>query len=298
MPRLRSSRAGAVERHTPAASPPAWHPPAAPGPDRDLRGLFGAIAGGYDAANHLLSAGLDHRWRSRAAAATGARPGDTVLDVCCGTGDMTLAVLKRMGGRGHLIGCDFSRPMLRRARAKLAAAGLQRRATLLEATAEAIPLADAAVQAAVCAFGLRNLADPKRGLREMARVVRPGGRVTILEFHRPAPPAGRPQHACRARGRSPATNGSPRHQAPSPRPSPTKGRGRVRLAALGLYFRRILPTLGRWLSATDAYEYLAASIEAFGPSQATAALMRDAGLAEVRVEPLPGGIAAVYVGHV
>lgn len=218
--------------------------------------MFDAIAWCYDLGNHLLSAGLDHRWRSRAAAAAGAAPGKTVLDVCCGTGDMALALLRRMGGRGRVIGCDFSRRMLGRARAKLAAAGLAGHATFLEAAAEAIPVADGAADAAVCAWGLRNLADPHRGLQEMVRVVRPGGRVVVLEFHRPAP------------------------------------------GAFRLYFRRILPTLGRWLSATDAYAYLATSIEAFGPPEAMVRLLGAAGIAEVRVEPLPGGVAAVYAGRV
>jgi len=235
-------------------------PPAAPGTHaRRVRRFFDTIAPRYDLGNRLFSAGLDHRWRSRTAALLGDDAGPTVLDLCCGTADLATAVLKRPVDR-RVIACDFSRPMLRAARRKLCEARLARRVTLVETDALRLPLADRSVDAAVCAFGLRNLADPEAGLAEVARVVRPGGRVLVLEFHRP-PRDGWPARLFR------------------------------------LYFRRLLPRLGAWLSGSRAYAYLVDSIEAFGPIDRTAERMRRAGLDAVHVEPLPGGVAAAYVAR-
>jgi demethylmenaquinone methyltransferase/2-methoxy-6-polyprenyl-1,4-benzoquinol methylase len=240
--------------------------PTAENHTRYVRDMFAAVSPRYDLLNHLLSAGLDRRWRDRAAAeALRVEPGGmpatpVILDVCTGTGDLAMAVLGRRGG-ARVIGCDFCRPMLARAAAKFARARLARRVTLLEADALALPVADGAVDAVTCAFGLRNLADPRRGLAEMCRVVRPGGRVVLLEFH-----------WVRALG---ALDG-----------------------AFALYFRRILPSLGAWVCGADrgGYAYLVASIEAFGPPARVAATLEDAGLRDVRVLPVPGGIASVFIG--
>jgi demethylmenaquinone methyltransferase/2-methoxy-6-polyprenyl-1,4-benzoquinol methylase len=234
---------------------------------RYVRQMFGAVARRYDFLNHLLSAGLDRRWRARAAAACAeavggspAAPPAVILDLCCGTGDLALAVLGRCL-KARVIACDFSPPMLERAARKFARVACGGRAALVEADALALPLPDASVDAVTCGFGLRNLADAAAGLAEMLRVLRPGGPAVILEFHSP-------------RGRGPLAG------------------------ALGLYFRRILPRLGAWISGGGhgGYSYLVASIEAFGPPEATARAMAQAGLTAVRTEPLAGGIASVYVG--
>jgi len=257
---------------------------------RYVREMFGAISPRYDFLNHFLSAGLDLRWRRRAAqaciealgirvacprclsrghaSATDSCPGNgslgmpppVVLDLCCGTGDLALAVLAQ--GAGCVVACDFSRPMLARAAAKFARKGVADRTALVEADALALPLPGGSVNAVTCGFGLRNLSDTARGLAEMMRVLVPGGAAVILEFHQPRSRRG-----------------------------PLAG-------TFGLYFRRILPRLGAWISGGGhgGYQYLVESIEAFGPPQATAAAMERAGFENVRIEPLTGGIASVYVG--
>jgi len=244
---------------------------------RYVREMFGAISPRYDFLNHFLSAGLDKRWRRRAAQACidalarreGVRSLNgaglqtpsrwTVLDLCCGTGDLALAVLAE--GAGHVVACDFSRPMLAGAAAKFARKGVADRAAPVEADALALPLPDGSVDAVTCGFGLRNLGNPVRGLAEMVRVVRPGGAVVLLEFY------------------------------------PPQERGLL-AAAFRLYFRRILPRLGAWISGGDrgAYQYLVDSIETFRTRAGLAAAMEHAGLDGVRIEPLIGCIASVYVG--
>jgi len=168
----------------------------------------------------------------------------------------------RRSPQARVIGCDFCRPMLARAAAKFARAGLARRVTLLEADALALPVADEAVDAVTCAFGLRNLADPGRGLAEMLRVLRPGCAAVILEFH------------------------------------PPPGRGLL-AGAFRLYFRRILPTLGAWISGSrhGGYRYLVASVEAFSAPEATAAAIGRAGFESVRIEPLTAGVVSLFVGR-
>ena len=226
-----------------------------------VRGMFGAVARRYDLLNHLLSAGLDIGWRRRAAAACDPQDGQTVVDVCCGTGDLAMAVARRMP-EARVIACDFARPMLDLARRKFAEAGFSDRAAVLEADALALPLPDASVDAITCAFGLRNLADPSRGLAEMLRVLRPWGAAVVLEFHPPG------------------------------------GRG-VLAGAFRLYFRRILPNLGAWISGSrhGGYRYLVESVEAFSAPEATAAAMARTGFESVRIEPLTAGVVSLFVGR-
>ena len=240
---------------------------------RYVREMFGGIARRYDFLNHFLSVGRDRSWRRRAAKVCArelldvpATPrsrleGAVVLDLCCGTGDLAMAVARRMP-EARVIACDFARPMLDLARRKFAEAGFSDRAAVLEADALALPLPDASVDAITCAFGLRNLADPSRGLAEMLRVLRPGGAAVVLEFHPPG------------------------------------GRG-VLAGAFRLYFRRILPNLGAWISGSrhGGYRYLVESVEAFSAPEATAAAMGRTGFESVRIEPLTAGVVSLFVGR-
>ena len=152
---------------------------------RRVREMFGGVAPRYDLLNHLLSLNLDRGWRRRAAAELAAAPGETVLDLCGGTGDLALAVARSAPGV-TVVCCDFCHPMLRLAAPKFARAGVD--CLLLEADGLSLPLADGSVDGITVGFGVRNLADLDAGLREMARVLRPGGRLVVLEFSRPGGP--------------------------------------------------------------------------------------------------------------
>lgn len=228
-----------------------------------VRRMFDAISPRYDLLNHLLSAGIDRRWRAVAAARlretlpAGAR----VLDVCCGTGDLAFAVHAPMSPAPcRVVGADFSLPMLRRAREKARRRGLNGHVPLQAADALRLPFCDAAFDACTIAFGLRNVTDPAAGLREMRRVLRPGGRIVVLEFGNPRLPGVR--------------------------------------EAYGLYFHRVLPCIGRLVSrsGTDAYRYLPRTVAAFPDREALARVMAGAGFEAVTFRPLTCGIAVLYEG--
>lgn len=226
-------------------------------PDR-VRTMFGQIARQYDLLNHLLSAGLDHGWRRQAVRLAPPSGHGPVLDVCTGTADLALAYWRSGRGRLRVVGVDFCRPMLRQASRKAPRAA--RRLTLLEADALRLPFADNAFQVVSIAFGLRNLQDPDQGLREMARVCRPAGRLAVLEF-----------------------------SIPEVWP--------VRLV-YRWYLRRLLPGIGQTLARNrlGAYNYLPASIGEFLPRGQLVRKMEQAGLGQVRVWALTCGIATLYVG--
>jgi demethylmenaquinone methyltransferase/2-methoxy-6-polyprenyl-1,4-benzoquinol methylase len=227
---------------------------------RWVRDAFDGIARRYDLLNTLLSGGAHHLWKRRALRASGLDRGGVALDACCGTGDLVIAAARAVGPGGRAIGLDFAPAMLEVARARVGAA---RRAaygpvSLICADAEALPIRDAAVDAVTIAFGLRNVADPARALREFARVLRPGGRLVVLEF-------GRPQ-------------------------------SRWLRAAYDAYSRSVIPRLGGWLSGRrDAYQYLHDSIRQWPEPEALAAWIRAAGLDDVEYQRLTGGIAVVHV---
>ena len=232
-------------------------------PDRSavesrVRTLFDRIAGRYDLMNSVMSAGLHHRWRSRAADLARLRPGDSALDVCCGTGDLALELKRRVGESGSVVGVDFAPRMLELAREK---AGREHRTVVFE-HGNALELAypDGGFDAATVGFGIRNLADVRGGIREMARVVRPGGRVVVLEITTPRKPPLSWFYA--------------------------------------VWFDRLVPLLGAAAGDRDAYSYLPDSVRRFPPARDLAEIMREAGLVEIRYLILAGGIIAIHVGNV
>jgi demethylmenaquinone methyltransferase/2-methoxy-6-polyprenyl-1,4-benzoquinol methylase len=197
--------------------------------------------------NRLMTAGLDRRWRAETAAAV-VRPGDRVLDVCCGTGDLAVAAAQ---AGGTVTGIDFSEPMLARARQK------SDEVEWLEGDALALPFAEGSFDAVTIGFGLRNLANPERGLAELRRVLRPGGRLAILEITRP-------------RGLL----------APFYR----------------FWFDGVIPLAGKVLPGGAAYSYLPASVRRFPAPDALAKLMDDAGFDEIRWRLFAGRIVALHTG--
>jgi len=222
----------------------------------EVRGMFDRIAGVYDLMNTAMTAGLHHRWRERAADRAELAPGDRALDLCCGTGDLALELAGRVGPGGEVVGCDFSEPMLELARAKAAERGA---AVGFEwADALALPYEDSSFDAVTVGFGVRNLSDLNRGLAEMSRVLRPAGRLVILEITQPQRP-----------------------------PLST---------FFSLWFDRIVPGLGSLAGDRDAYTYLPQSVKRFPAPYGLAARMDAAGLERIRWTVLAGGIIAIHSG--
>ena len=227
-----------------------------------IRRMFGEIAPSYDRLNHLLSMSIDRWWRRTTVRTVAPQAGaGPILDVCTGTGDLALAYDRAAGGGIPIVGADFCRPMLALGRTKGASAGAARRLIFVEADAQRLPFPDDTFQIVCVAFGLRNVTDTDRGLREMSRVCRPGGRVAVLEFSRP--------------------------------------RFRPFRALYDWYFAHVLPRIGQWLSGSSqqAYSYLPASVGEFPCGAALAERMGAAGLDDVMFQPLTLGIATLYVGR-
>ena len=221
-----------------------------------VRQMFNSIAPRYDLLNHVLSANIDRLWWRRTARAFRdvlARPDAAVLDICCGTGDMTMALLKhRPAGARPILAGDFARAMLARGARKFAGSG----AIAVEADALHLPLRAASMDLIVSAFGFRNLANYEAGLREFHRVLKPGGRIGILDFSEPGGLMGK---------------------------------------AYAVYFRRVLPTIGRILCGKDGpYNYLPTSVGNFPPPPEMLELMRNAGYADCSWTPYTFGIAGLY----
>ncbi len=213
----------------------------------EVRGMFDRIAPVYDAMNRVMTAGLDRSWRRLTVEAV-VQPGDRVLDACCGTGDLAVAA-EREGG--VVTGLDFSSGMLERARRK------SDTVTWVEGDLLALPFDDDAFDAATVGFGIRNVADLEAGLAELRRVLRPGGRLAILEITQP--------------------------------------RG-VLKPFFSLWFDRIVPLLGKVLPGGKAYTYLPASVRRFPGAEGLAALMERQGFVQVRFRLLGATIVALHVG--
>ena len=221
-----------------------------------VRRMFDRIAPVYDLMNSLMTGGLDQRWRRDAVRAARIGHGMRVLDVACGTGRLARLAARRVGSSGRVVGVDASTGMLRRARRSAGDAAVEYRL----ADALALPFPDASFDAATIGFGLRNLADYGRGLGELRRVVRPGGRVVVLEIAQPSAGPAR--------------------------------------ALFGFWFRRVVPLLGRLVRHPGAYAYLPASVLAYPDPERVAQLLRAAGLIDVRWRWLPSRLATLHVGRV
>jgi demethylmenaquinone methyltransferase/2-methoxy-6-polyprenyl-1,4-benzoquinol methylase len=227
-------------------------------PPAEVRAMFDAIAPRYDAMNTLMTAGLDRGWRRATIAAAELEPGMRVLDVACGTGMLARAAAAVVGRGGGVTGLDASPAMLAQAaRVEIPPAAAEPR--WVRGDALALPFPDATVDAAMIGFGLRNLPDYAAGLRELARVVMPGGRVVVLEIAAPRRLVPRALHA--------------------------------------IWFRRVVPLLGRLIGLGDAYRYLPASLADYPPPERVGELMAGAGLTAVRWRWLTGGMTTLHVGE-
>ena len=220
-----------------------------------VREMFATIAGRYDLLNHLLSLNTDKKWRRLVAKRVRSKiPSESlILDVACGTGDLSLELFEITGAR--VVGTDFCRPML-----SIAAAKIQAGVSLIEGDALSLPFKEGSFDAVTIAFGLRNLASVEDGLKELRRILKPGGWLAVLEFSRPSNSVLRP--------------------------------------VFGFYFRKVLPLLGGIISGSHgAYSYLPASVSRFPDQKELGFLMEQAGLDQVSFENLSGGIAALHLGR-
>lgn len=225
-----------------------------------VKSMFGRIANRYDITNRLLSGGVDRSWRRKLVAAVRAAAPKDVLDLATGSGDVAFALARGLPAPTAISGMDFCQPMLDQAEAKKReAANRYDRVSFRQADALALPVGNATFDAVTIAFGLRNLADRARGLREMHRALRPGGHVFILEFSQPSPWF---------------------------RP------------AYYFYLRKLLPSIAGLVTGDRAaYEYLNNTISEFPDREALAAEIRDAGFANVRAIPMTFGIVALHIGQ-
>jgi demethylmenaquinone methyltransferase/2-methoxy-6-polyprenyl-1,4-benzoquinol methylase len=224
-----------------------------------VRAVFDSVAANYDLMNDLMSGGLHRLWKRFALGRTGLRQGDLALDVAGGTGDLSAGMARQVGAAGLVCHTDINREMLDIGRRRLVDAGLFASVRTLQANAEHLPFADLGFHCVTIGFGLRNVTDKPAALREMARVLKPGGRLLVLEFSKPAVKLIEPLY--------------------------------------DLYSFRILPWLGEVVAHDAAsYRYLAESIRMHPDQEALRGLMQDAGFEDVRYHNLSGGIVALHIG--
>jgi demethylmenaquinone methyltransferase / 2-methoxy-6-polyprenyl-1,4-benzoquinol methylase len=225
-----------------------------------IAGMFDAIAPRYDLLNHLLSAGIDRRWRAAAIKSLELAGGETLVDVCCGTGDVALEARRGSAAAARVVGVDFSGAMLGLGRQKVEIAGESNRIALVRGDATRLPIASRSADAVTIAFGIRNVERPEAACAELVRVLRPAGRLAILEFGVPRIPCIKPLYLW--------------------------------------YFTHVLPRVGRAISGHGAaYSYLPASVGTFAPPSEFVGTLRAAGFADVRADPLTFGIVYLYTGR-
>jgi demethylmenaquinone methyltransferase/2-methoxy-6-polyprenyl-1,4-benzoquinol methylase len=223
---------------------------------KHVRGVFDSVASKYDIMNDLMSMGLHRAWKAYTVMVANLKPGDKVLDIAGGTGDMAMAFADKVGPRGQVVHTDINLAMLRQGRERLIDKGVLLPTTVCDA--EHLPFPDAAFDLVCVAFGLRNMTHKDRALTEMARVLRPGGKLLVLEFSKVAPPLAK---------------------------------------AYDWYSFEVLPRLGKLVAGDDAsYRYLAESIRMHPDQQTLKALMQDSGFAHVDIHNMNLGLVALHVG--
>lgn len=224
-----------------------------------IQQMFGAIAPRYDFLNRLLSFGIDRRWRTKAVRLLKYREGSRILDVATGTGDVALEIARRTPGSVRITGADFCREMIDLGAVKVAASPYAGRIDLKVAPCEDLPFANDTFDSITIAFGIRNVVDRKLGLAEMWRVLRPGGRMIILEFSTP--------------------------------------RSQLFRQLYYFYFRRLLPVVGGLFSRYNAYKYLPDSVLEFPSQEDFSRMIAEAGFRNIHLHELTFGIATIYVGE-
>lgn len=222
--------------------------------------MFSSIAPRYDRANDVLSFGLHRLWRDRALKAGGVTAGNTVIDLCTGTGDVAFAAGRLVGPTGKVFGLDFVLPMLELAATKRSRMQLPCDVQFLQGDAMSIPFPDASADNVTVSFGIRNVDDPQHCLKEMFRVLRPGGAAIVIEFGKPRLPVFREVY--------------------------------------NLYCRYVMPIIGGMLTGNRAaYEYLPRTSKAFPAGEEFAQLMRNSGFPDPQIKPLLTGLAYIYIGR-
>jgi demethylmenaquinone methyltransferase/2-methoxy-6-polyprenyl-1,4-benzoquinol methylase len=224
-----------------------------------VRGVFDSVASRYDIMNDLMSGGMHRLWKRYTIQHANARPGDAVLDLAGGTGDLAREFARIVGGRGHVVLADINAAMLEHGRRRLVDAGIGGNVTLAQVDAEELPFAANTFDRVSIAFGLRNVTHKDTALAEMHRVLKPGGKVLILEFSKPSD---------------------------------------VLKPAYDLYSFKVLPLLGKFVAEdADSYQYLAESIRMHPDQETLLGMMQDAGFERCRYNNLTGGVVALHIGY-
>jgi demethylmenaquinone methyltransferase/2-methoxy-6-polyprenyl-1,4-benzoquinol methylase len=224
-----------------------------------VRGVFDSVASRYDIMNDLMSAGLHRLWKRYTIDQAAVRPGDVVLDLAGGTGDLARVFSKKVGAEGHVVLADINAAMLKQGRTRLVDAGVAGNLSIAQVDAQSLPFEDGSFDCITIAFGLRNVTDKEAALRSMLRVLKTGGKAMILEFSEPA---------------------------------------RALKPAYDLYSFKVLPTLGKLVAGdADSYQYLAESIRMHPDQETLKSMMEEAGLERCRYHNLAAGIVALHIGY-